>query len=573
MKRALVQALSRESSNYGLGALVRSSACVGCLVALTATWPGPGAYLALAQSTSQQGHIRAAVSGQVVTSQHTPAEKADVMLKSLDTGKILSTTTDVSGSFAFKSVSPGPYTLTSEQGALHSRTLQVSVPEAAAGPLLVVLGDFKNTAPHLGSNALSPSGEIQFSDSPNFTVAGVTDWTAVGGHGSDATLRTSEDLTRETLAMKAQPSGEGRTGEMNTNSGDAGKENSLRAALASAPENHAANRALGDYYLHSARFQEAIPFLQTASDLTGGKADDEYQLALACQGVGDLLHARQHIQHALAQTQEAAFFRLEGNLDEKLGDPLSAVQHLERATQLDPTEENYFDWATELLLHRAIWQAAEVFAQGAKAYPASVRIKTGWGAALFAGALYDDAAKQLCEASELDPSNTEPYFFLGKIASASQALPPCVERDLKRFVGLQPTNAEASYLYAIFLLKHGSPSQLPQVEVLLRKTVALDPKHSGGYLQLGILSFTRKDYPAAIDFYRRAIDADPDQAEPYYRLGVTYDRIGRADLAKQQFRLHDEVEAAQAAGIDRQRRQLKQFLIVLKDAQSAPKRL
>ena len=148
-----------------------------------------------------------------------------------------------------------------------------------------------------------------------------------------------------------------------------------------------------------------------------------------------------------------------------------------------------------------------------------------------------------------------------------------MELNLQRFITLQPTNAEASYLYAIFLLKHGSPLQLPQAEVLLRKTVALNPKHWGGYLQLGILSFAQKDYPAAIDSYRRAVDADPSQPESHYRLGVTYDRIGQSELAKQQFRLHDEAEVAQAAIIERQRQQLKQFLVVLKDAQPTPKKL
>ena len=44
---------------------------------------------------------------------------------------------------------------------------------------------------------------MEFADRPNFSVAGVTDWTAVGGHGSDASLRTSEDLARETQTLNA----------------------------------------------------------------------------------------------------------------------------------------------------------------------------------------------------------------------------------------------------------------------------------------------------------------------------------------------------------------------------------
>ena len=43
---------------------------------------------------------------------------------------------------------------------------------------------------------------MQFSDEPNFTVAGVTDWSNVGLHGSDANVRTSESLAKETASLK-----------------------------------------------------------------------------------------------------------------------------------------------------------------------------------------------------------------------------------------------------------------------------------------------------------------------------------------------------------------------------------
>ena len=58
-----------------------------------------------------------------------------------------------------------------------------------------------------------------------------------------------------------------------------------------------------------------------------------------------------------------------GELDEKKGDPLAAVHEFEQAVRQDPSEENYFAWGSELLLHRAVWQAAEVFRNGTKAYP------------------------------------------------------------------------------------------------------------------------------------------------------------------------------------------------------------
>ncbi len=551
--------------------LLLGSVRVGCLALLSAVWANSGTPRLVAQFTSQATPIEGvAISGHVVTPQRLPVENAHVALKSLDNPMMLNTNTDASGSFTFTRLAPGSYAINSDQGAVHSAILHITIRKGVTQNLIVVLGGPENSAPNLQAGEHGSSQEMQFSDAPNFTVAGVTDWTAVGGHGSDATLRTSEDLTRETLGLKAPRPQKETTLDSGQSGNNLRAENSLRAALALAPRSYAANNALGIYYLQAARFREAAPLLQTASELDGGKARDEYHVALACQGLDDFVQARDHVERALRHDQAADYYRLLGSLDEQLSDPLSAVHNFERATQLDPVEENYFYWASELLLHPAIWQADEVFAQGAKAHPDSVRMKTGWGAALFAGALYDDAATQLCKASDLNPAATEPYIFLGKVASASQTPPACVKQRLERFVELQPDNPEANYWYATFLLKQSDPSQLHKADTFLRKAVALNPQHADGYLQLGILSLRRKNYPEAIDFFVRAIGADPTQAEPYYRLAVAYDRIGESELAKQQFRLHDDAEAAQARATEEQRRQVKQFLVVLKGSQSDP---
>jgi len=48
-----------------------------------------------------------------------------------------------------------------------------------------------------------PTAPMEFSDSPSFTVAGVTDWSNAGLHGSDVNVRTSESLTKDAAALKA----------------------------------------------------------------------------------------------------------------------------------------------------------------------------------------------------------------------------------------------------------------------------------------------------------------------------------------------------------------------------------
>jgi tetratricopeptide (TPR) repeat protein len=403
---------------------------------------------------------------------------------------------------------------------------------------------------------------IQFSDEPNFTVAGITDWTAVGGHGSDSTLRTSEDLARETLTLKPDGSSAAQPAKEPVEA-----ESKLRAALAASPGTFAANHQLGAFYLQAGRFRESIPLLQAAYQLDPANRGNEYDLALADQANGDLPQARQHAQKLLAQQNDAGLHRMLGEVDEKMGDPLAAVREEEQAVRLDPSEPHYFAWGSELLLHRAVWQAVEVFRNGTKAYPRSARMLAALGTALFAGDLYEDAATSLCQASDLNPADPEPYNFMGRIEMAAPKPLACIEPRLARFVQQEPGNSTANYLYAMAIWKRQQPpvpgQSWQQVESLLTRAVTVNPQCADAYLQLGILSYSRRDLDKAIGFYTKAIAVDPQLGEAHYRLGVAYDHTGAAGKAQQEFQLHDEIEKQQAAAVERRRRQIKQFQVVL----------
>jgi tetratricopeptide (TPR) repeat protein len=407
---------------------------------------------------------------------------------------------------------------------------------------------------------------MEFADKPNFTVAGVTDWTAAGGHGSDSSLRTSEALTRETLKLKSASEEADAANSGADPRATKESENRLRATLAGAPESFEANRQMGAFYQHAHRSAEALPFLQAAFRIDPANRDSEYDLALALQEAGNFAEAREHVRKLLVQGESADLRRMAGELDEKLGDSLAAVHQFEQAVRQDPSERNYFEWGSELLLHRAVWQAREVFEKGAKAYPQSARMLTALGAALFAGALYDEAALRLCDASDLNPADPEPYLFMGKIEVAAPNPLACVEQKLARFVAQQPGNALANYFYAMALLKQRGQSLDPKssekVEAMLTKAVTLDARCADAYLELGILSFSRREYEKAIGFYTSAIQANPQLSAAHYRLGVAYDRIGERAKASQEFQLHDEIEKQLAAAVERQRREVKQFLVV-----------
>ncbi len=444
------------------------------------------------------------IEGTVCDANGKPVANAVVRLE--ETGKQpLVTRTNPSGVFTLSAPDPGPYTISAEKSGV--RSLRSAVPAAYAGAWehVDLVLDPKGAVSSGTAASSSSDSPMEFADQPNFAVAGVTDWTAVGGHGSDLSLRTSEALARDTLTLRP----EGATASVTPADND-------RAALE---------------------------------------------------------QARDHVKQLLAQRETADLHRQLGELDEKLGDPLAAVREYEQAVRLDPSERNYFDWGSELLLHRAVWQAAEIFSYGAKAYPASARMLAALGTALFASARYDEAAQRLCEASDLAPADPQPYLFMGKIEMAAPSPLPCVEARLARFARQQPGDALSNYFYAMAIWKRQQvpPDQhdMQQIEALLNRAVTIDKKCADANLQLGLLYFSRRDYDKAIEYYTDAIAANPQLGEAHYRLGVAYDRTGEASKAKYEFQLHDQIEKEQADAIERQRREVKQFLVT-SQGQPAP---
>ena len=478
--------------------------------------------------------------------------------------------TSTDGGFIFPDLPLGMYLLSAAKGARQSSVIFESLTvRGGRSRADLILPDETAVKNEKASNPTPSAQAMEFTDAPTFTVAGVTDWTAAGGHGSDVSLRTSESLTRETLHLKAN-SGYGDTSRKADDSKETEKR--LRADLERAPKDFDANHQLGEFYLRTENYAQAIDPLENAYQIDEKDADNEYDLALALKKNGEAARAQLHVQKLLAMQEKAEYHRLAGEVDESLGDPLRAVHEFERAVREDPSEQNYFAWGSELLLHRAVWQAKDVLTAGAKAHPKSVRILTALGAALFACAQYEEAAKRLCEASDLNPAAQEPYLFIGKVELASPNPLQCVEQKLARFVEREPENALANFYYAMtFWKQHGRATDqqtLDRVRTMLTHAVSIDPKCSSAYLQLGVLEASQSAFDKAITYYVKAIEADPKLSEAHYRLGVAYDRVGEKTKATQEFKTHDEIEKQQAAIVDQQRREVKQFLVVV-DKKSA----
>jgi tetratricopeptide (TPR) repeat protein len=399
-------------------------------------------------------------------------------------------TTDEAGKFLIVAPGEGAYVLRVQKAGFQNQTQSIDVPLKNPSPLVVELTSVEPSVARAKS-----SEAMQFSDSTDFTVAGITDWTAAGGHGSDVNLRTSEALAKETRGL---------------------------------------------------------------AGWSDGAPADSQELSLR----------RDQLRKTLASADRADLRRQLGDIDEQMNDSLAAVHEYERATELDPSEQNYFVWATELLLHRAIEPAAGIFKKGAAAYPRSERMAAGLGAALYASGLYAQAAERLCLASDLNPADVRPYLFLGKMAQASSQPLPCSEEKLARFLHEHPENAFASYFLAVAMWKRAGTAHsqvAAHVEDLLNKCLKINRKFAEAYLQLGIVYAATGNIRSAVTAYENARDADPELAEAHFRLGQAYKKLNEPEKAHQEFAAYEKIQNTKAAAIEQQRREIQQFVVVYKD--------
>lgn len=384
------------------------------------------------------------------------------------------TKTNADGTFVLLPSGAGSYTLRVEKEGFDP---------AIVGSIRLGAGETKHVNVVIQHRQDTPSAPMHFSDEPTFTVAGVTDWSTAGLHGSDATARTSETLAREAAALKAPP-----------------------------------------------------------------------------------------VPTSAAGRSEADSHRLLGESKEKSGDPVGAVNEFETAARLEPTEENYFAWGTELLLHRGNAAAVEVFRKGVKVHPQSSRMLAGLGAAYYADGQYGDAAEHVCAASDLNPADPALYAFLGKMEEASAELFPCGGSRLARFAQEQPGSAIANYYYGLVLWKRGRQSQnaaeIVEAEGYFKKAVVIDTGFGEVYLKLGMLYNARGDRDAAIATFQKAIAANPMLRDAHYQLSILYRRTGEHAKAASELKTYNEIRRTEDAERKKEQRELRQFVTILKNGQS-----
>jgi tetratricopeptide (TPR) repeat protein len=120
----------------------------------------------------------------------------------------------------------------------------------------------RNTAPNKPPAEKPDAGSPEFYDEPKFTVAGVTDTTNLGGHGSAVVQRNTEALARDTVSLKKESPALPQENSLNAET-----EKFLRASLERDPGNAALHHSLADIEEKLGNALEAVREYQRAAEL------------------------------------------------------------------------------------------------------------------------------------------------------------------------------------------------------------------------------------------------------------------------------------------------------------------
>src|SRR3984893_9121006 len=451
-----------------------------------------GVYVALTalsvvttHSQNKNSEESAIVTGTVCDSEHRPVENARVSLESNDHAHKFTFQSDSRGRYRFATVPAGSYEL---------RATKSGYGVAKNGPFILHRKESKSVELRLpvedvAATAQDNSAAVKFSDEIRFNVAGVSDPSNLGGHGSDTVLRTKETLAKETAALNRE------------------------AAMPVGPSNNS----------HP-------------------------------------IEAAANMHMALAEAAESE------------GRPLEAVREYQQAAELQPNEAHIFAWGADLLLHRAFEPAIEVFTKGDRLYPDSVRMLLGLSVATYDQGRMEEGKTLLLEACDVDPADPGPYLFLGTILETEKITPPGWTERFKRFASAHAEDALAHYYYAVALAKgEPGPENLVPIDTELNRAVALDPKLGNAYTQLGILCVRRADFPCAISFFQKAIQATPLADEAHYRLSQAYAHMGEAEKASAETKLFKEISEQKKNEAEWERHKIQQFVYTLRSPNpSAP---
>lgn len=325
---------------------------------------------------------------------------------------------------------------------------------------------------------------------------------------------------------------------------------------------------LGPLFFHAGQEAEGLPWFEEIWRQNPESFSAAAYLARAQIGAGRFEQARATLAVALAKWPSAELHHLMGRAEESLGNYVSAVQHLQHAAELDPSEGNLYSVGYEFLAHWN-WDAAlAVLDTAADLYPKSVRVRLGAAAAEYAKGEYNSALETLLEAVRLEPRNEMAHRMMTAVFPNSSGQADVVLSRQRALAAAEPQNPWANYVYALALWQNpdrpASEEELAEAVRLLARAAELGPGQAEIQYHFGLLLFEQGKWKESIRALEAATRLNPNYVEAHYRLALAYQRAGRSAEATSTMARFARLKEQQDARLDERTSKTATFLFDLK---------
>src|SRR5581483_11469580 len=151
-------------------------------------------------------------------------------------------------------------------------------------------------------------------------------------------------------------------------------------------------------------------------------------------------------------------------------------------------------------------------------------------------------------AIRLDPNYSPAFGGLGD-AYLNSGNSQEAEKAYKEQVRLAPSDPQAQFDLGYFYNAMGRHGEAFQPLV---KATSLDPNFAEAFYGIGYAYLRGTEFEKSITYLRSAIRLKPDYGEAYYGLGQAYAKLGKADLANEQLKKLNTIDAKLARKLEKE---------------------
>ena len=319
-------------------------------------------------------------------------------------------------------------------------------------------------------------------------------------------------------------------GRAAVNKGDlAGAQQALEKAASYAPTDPEPQRTLGDVYEKLGQEAQAIFALKRAAELSPGDPEPRRELAELYLRAGKPASAVEHLKKAVEASQgtpEPELVRRLAWAHLRAGQVDEAEVVAARVDKAHPGDADTMALRAEILIaKRQEEEAVRLLDSAVEAHPDSARVRFARAKYFYSRGKVNEALREFELAAQAAPEDTD----IGLARARALAAAGQVEEAAKLMDGIvasRPTdlNAQASLAEVKLLRKDVDGAREAAESVLSRQ-----PKNGRAlYVRARAIESQSSDDPVrAINAYREAIEADPDQTEALSRLWRLYEKQGQ----------------------------------------------